>query len=84
MTLTAPGGIGKIRLAAQVGASQVHKFADGVWMFELRQNTRPYRSDEVAQFTGAGPWHNAGCGPLLCSLRKASNGSDGASRSPNN
>jgi predicted ATPase len=35
MTLVGPGGVGKTRLAAQVGASLVDKFADGVWMFEL-------------------------------------------------
>jgi non-specific serine/threonine protein kinase len=35
VTLVGPGGVGKTRLAAQVGADVVAKFPDGVWMFEL-------------------------------------------------
>ena len=41
MTLVGPGGVGKTRLAAQVGASLVDKFPDGVWMFELAGLNRP-------------------------------------------
>jgi predicted ATPase len=35
VTLVGPGGVGKSRLAAEVGAALVDKFPDGVWMFEL-------------------------------------------------
>jgi predicted ATPase len=35
VTLVGPGGVGKSRLAAEVGASLVDKFPDGVWMFEF-------------------------------------------------
>ncbi len=35
VTLVGPGGVGKSRLAAEVGATLVDKFPDGVWMFEL-------------------------------------------------
>jgi class 3 adenylate cyclase len=41
VTLVGPGGVGKTRLAAQVGAAQVDKFPDGVWMFELAGLDRP-------------------------------------------
>ena len=41
VTLVGPGGVGKTRLAAQVGASLVDKFPDGVWMFELAGLNRP-------------------------------------------
>ena len=41
VTLVGPGGVGKTRLAAQVGASVVDKFPDGVWMFELAGLDRP-------------------------------------------
>ena len=35
VTLVGPGGIGKSRLATQLGAALVDKFPDGAWMFEL-------------------------------------------------
>jgi hypothetical protein len=41
VTLVGPGGVGKTRLAAQVGADLVDKFPDGVWMFELARLDRP-------------------------------------------
>jgi hypothetical protein len=41
VTLVGPGGVGKTRLAAQVGARVVDKFPDGVWMFELAGLDRP-------------------------------------------
>jgi hypothetical protein len=41
VTLVGPGGVGKTRLAAQVGAGVVDKFPDGVWMFELAGLNRP-------------------------------------------
>jgi predicted ATPase len=41
VTLVGPGGVGKTRLAAQVGADLVDKFPDGVWMFELAGLDRP-------------------------------------------
>jgi predicted ATPase len=41
VTLVGPGGVGKTRLAAQVGANLVDNFADGAWMFELAGLNRP-------------------------------------------
>ena len=41
VTLVGPGGVGKTRLAAQIGAGLVDKFPDGVWMFELAALDRP-------------------------------------------
>ncbi len=35
VTLTGPGGVGKTRLALEVGAGLVDDFADGVWLAEL-------------------------------------------------
>jgi predicted ATPase len=35
ITLAGPGGVGKSRLATEVGATLIDKFPDGVWMFEL-------------------------------------------------
>jgi predicted ATPase len=35
LTLTGPGGIGKTRLALQVGSTLQEDFADGVWLIEL-------------------------------------------------
>jgi predicted ATPase/class 3 adenylate cyclase len=37
VTITGPGGMGKTRLALQVGAELVHEFKDGVWFVELAQ-----------------------------------------------
>ena len=41
VTLTGPGGSGKTRLAAQVGAEVLKKFPAGVWMVELAPVTDP-------------------------------------------
>jgi predicted ATPase/class 3 adenylate cyclase len=35
VTLVGPGGVGKSRLATQLGAALIDKFPDGAWMFEL-------------------------------------------------
>jgi predicted ATPase len=41
VTLVGPGGVGKTRLAVQVGAGLIDKFPDGVWTFELAGLNRP-------------------------------------------
>jgi predicted ATPase/class 3 adenylate cyclase len=35
VTIVGPGGVGKTRLATEVGRGMLDKFADGVWLFEL-------------------------------------------------
>jgi predicted ATPase len=35
VTLTGPGGVGKTRLALEVGSRSAHEFPDGVWVIEL-------------------------------------------------
>ncbi len=35
VTLVGPGGVGKSRLATEIGTTLVDKFPDGAWMFEL-------------------------------------------------
>lgn len=41
MTIVGPGGVGKTRLAVQVGFDVMNRFADGVWLAELAPVTRP-------------------------------------------
>jgi predicted ATPase len=41
VTLTGVGGVGKTRLALQVGAQLAAEFPDGVWVFELAAVTDP-------------------------------------------
>jgi predicted ATPase/class 3 adenylate cyclase len=41
VTLTGPAGVGKTRLALQVGAELVETFADGVWLVRLSMLTDP-------------------------------------------
>jgi predicted ATPase/class 3 adenylate cyclase len=41
VTLVAMGGIGKSRLAVQVGAALLDRFADGVWLVELAPVSEP-------------------------------------------
>ena len=41
VTLIGPGGVGKTRLATQVGAELLDHFSDGVWMADLAPVTEP-------------------------------------------
>ncbi len=41
VTLTGSGGVGKTRLALEVGSQSVHDFADGVWLVELAPVSDP-------------------------------------------
>ena len=41
VTVTGPGGIGKTRLALEVGRSSLGSFADGVWLVKLSPLTDP-------------------------------------------
>ncbi len=41
VTLTGSGGVGKTRLALEVGSQSVHHFADGVWIVELAPVSDP-------------------------------------------
>ena len=50
VTLTGVGGVGKTRVALQVGADEVAHRADGVWLVELADLRDP---DQVAAFVAA-------------------------------
>lgn len=56
LTLTGAGGVGKTRLATQVGLDLLEKFSDGVWFVELA----PIHDPELVAETVAGvlnlPW----------------------------
>lgn len=53
VTLTGVGGVGKTRLAIEVGARVADEFPDGVWFFELAAVTDPVAvADEVAAVLG--------------------------------
>jgi predicted ATPase/class 3 adenylate cyclase len=41
LTLTGPGGIGKTRLALEIAADQLGRFADGVYLADLSSTTDP-------------------------------------------
>lgn len=41
VTITGPGGVGKTRMAIQVGAALASQFQDGVWWVELAALSRP-------------------------------------------
>ncbi len=53
VTLTGVGGVGKTRLALEVGAQLADEFPDGVWLFELAAVTNPAAvPDAVAAVLG--------------------------------
>jgi predicted ATPase/class 3 adenylate cyclase len=53
VTLTGVGGVGKTRLALEVGAQMADEFPDGVWVFELAAVTDPAAvPDAVAAVLG--------------------------------
>src|ERR1700741_4683964 len=53
VTLTGAGGVGKTRLALEVGTDLVDEFADGVWFFELAAVADPAAvPDAVAAVLG--------------------------------
>ena len=43
VTVIGPGGVGKTRLAGEVGRGMADRFADGVWLVELAAVTEPAR-----------------------------------------
>jgi predicted ATPase len=47
VTLTGVGGVGKTRLALEVGARLAHNFADGVWVIELAAVGNPAAVPDV-------------------------------------
>jgi predicted ATPase/uncharacterized protein HemY len=51
LTLLGPGGIGKTRLALQVGASQLPRYQDGVWLVELAALSDPTLVAQVVATT---------------------------------
>ncbi|NSW58624.1 MAG: tetratricopeptide repeat protein [Armatimonadetes bacterium] len=63
LTLTGAGGVGKSRLAAQVGADLLHEFPDGVWLAELAPLTDAAEIPEALQFLLS--LHDAPGGPTL-------------------
>jgi predicted ATPase/transcriptional regulator with XRE-family HTH domain len=42
VTITGPGGVGKTRVAIEVGRSMLNTFADGVWLLDLAPISQPH------------------------------------------
>ncbi len=61
VTLSGVGGVGKTRLALEVGAELAEEFPDGVWMVELAAGRRRRRSvpDAIATALGITPQGDA-------------------------
>ena len=72
VTLTGVGGVGKTRLALEVGAEVAGEFPDGVWMVELaRSATRPPSRRLFANSLGITPQGDA---PLIDTVADALRG----------
>jgi len=63
LTLVGPGGVGKTRLAVQVGIEAVSAFADGVWLVDLSASSSPESvpnmiagTVDVSLHVGQDPW----------------------------
>ncbi len=60
VTLTGPGGVGKTRIATEVGIALAPDWRDGVWLVDIAQvEDRVLVGDAIAEAVGAESWADA-------------------------